>query len=232
MIPGIIYALLFITSMYFFGKSANGVINWIRDITHLNIWLQKTGNNFLSFLTAFTGLVLWLVLMLLYFSLFKYVCLIAGSPVFAYLSEKTEAIIEGREYPFVFRQLIKDIYRGIGIAVRNALWQTVYAVSLLILALIPVAGWIAPVIAVLVECYYYGFSMIDYNCERNEMNARQSAVFIGNHKGLAIGNGVVFYSMHLLPFIGWVLAPAYAVIAATLSMQGISKSENPLILAE
>ena len=47
--------------------------------------------------------------------------------------------------------------------------------------------------------------------------------FIGNHKGLAIGNGLVFYLIHLLPIVGWVLAPAYAVIAATMSMHEINK---------
>jgi len=81
-----------------------------------------------------------------------------------------------------------------------------------------VAGWITPLIALLVECYYYGFSMLDYSCERRRMTAAESIYYIGNHRGLAIGNGMVFYLMHILPIIGWVLAPAYAVIAATLSM--------------
>ncbi len=47
---------------------------------------------------------------------------------------------------------------------------------------------------------------------------RESIEFIGKHKGLAIGNGMVFYLMHLVPIVGWVLAPAYAVIAATISL--------------
>jgi CysZ protein len=46
----------------------------------------------------------------------------------------------------------------------------------------------------------------------------ESIYYINNHKGLAIGNGIVFYLMHWLPVIGWILAPAYAVIAATLSV--------------
>jgi CysZ protein len=29
---------------------------------------------------------------------------------------------------------------------------------------------------------------------------------------------MVFYLMHWLPIIGWILAPTYAVIAATLSL--------------
>jgi CysZ protein len=43
-------------------------------------------------------------------------------------------------------------------------------------------------------------------------------MFIGSHKGLAIGNGLVFYAMHAVVLVGWVLAPAYAVIAATISL--------------
>jgi len=63
--------------------------------------------------------------------------------------------------------------------------------------------------------------MLDYNCERRKMNASESVYYIGNHRGLAIGNGLVFYLIHLVPIIGWVFAPAYAVIAATLSMHEI-----------
>ena len=106
-------------------------------------------------------------------------------------------------------------------ALRNTLWQTVYILSIIFLSLLPLIGWISPIIAVLVECYYYGFSMLDYTCEREKMSAGKSIDFIGNHKGLAIGNGIIFYLMHCVVVIGWVLAPAYAVIAATISMYEI-----------
>ena len=54
--------------------------------------------------------------------------------------------------------------------------------------------------------------------KRNKLSPAASIDFIGRHKGLAIGNGLMFYLMHALPLVGWVLAPAYAVIAATLSL--------------
>ena len=38
-------------------------------------------------------------------SFFKYIILIIGSPVFAYLSEKTEAIIEGKEHRFNWKDI-------------------------------------------------------------------------------------------------------------------------------
>jgi CysZ protein len=74
------------------------------------------------------------------------------------------------------------------------------------------------VITVFVECYYYGFSMLDYSCERHKLSPSESITYIANHKGLAIGNGMVFYMMHFIPIVGWVLAPSYAVVAATISL--------------
>ena len=145
--------------------------------------------------------------------------------MFAYLSERTESILEGRDFPFSFPQLLKDMWRGSKIALRNLLWQTVYVLTILILSFLPVVGWIAPLIALLTECYYFGFSMLDYSSERNKISASQSIEFIGRHKGLAIGNGLVFYLMHLVPILGWLLAPSYAVIAATISLLSARKGQ-------
>jgi CysZ protein len=81
-----------------------------------------------------------------------------------------------------------------------------------------VIGWVMPVVSLFVECYYYGFSMLDYSCERHQLSPSQSIAYIGKHRGLAIGNGLIFYLMHLVPVLGWIFAPAYAVIAATISL--------------
>jgi CysZ protein len=225
-VPGLLYTILFMVSMYFFGKTCNDFIAWLSLKTGLKAWLESINNGWLGFLFALGTLILWLMMMLLYFSLFKYIFLIVGSPIFSYLSEKTESILTGKNYPFSLQQLLKDIVRGIGLALRNGLWQTVYMFSFLLLSLLPLVGWAAPVIVVLIECYYYGFSMLDYSMERNKQNRQQSIAYIGNHKGLAIGNGFIFYIMHAVPIIGWILAPSYAVIAATLSIVEVSGKNN------
>ena len=209
--------------MYFFGSTANTFIEWLSLKTGLKTWLDKNGTGFLGFLFAFGGIMLWLIQMLFYFSLFKYIWLIVGSPVFAYLSEKTASISENKEFVFNSNQFIKDIFRGIKIAFRNCLWQSVYMISILLLSLIPIIGWLMPLLALLVECYYYGFSMLDYSFERKKITTSESIYFIGNHKGIAIGNGLMFYMIQLLPIVGSVLAPAYAVVAATLSLHEIKE---------
>jgi CysZ protein len=225
-IPGIIYALLFAVSMYFFSRSANAAIEWLTIETGLQRWLNKLQDSWIGFLFTVGGIMIWLIMMLFYFSLFKYIWLIAGSPIFSFLSERTASIIKGEEITFSYSQFFKDIIRGIRMALRNTLWQTVYILSIIFLSLLPLIGWISPIVVILVECYYYGFSMLDYTCEREKISADKSIDFIGQHKGLAIGNGIIFYLMHCIVVIGWVLAPAYAVIAATISMYEIREDRK------
>lgn len=220
LIPGIVYTALFIIGMYFFWKSSDQAVNWVSDQLRLESWLQQQRSGWLSFFFVMAGLILRLVLVLFYFSLFKYVILILGSPLFAYLSEKTEAIIEQKKDPIGQQQITRDAARSIRIAVRNCLLQVLYFLGLVLMSLIPLVGWITPIIAVLVECYYFGFSMLDYSFARAQFTPSQSSAFISRHKGLAIGNGIIFYLMH----VAVVLAPAYAIIAATLSVHKVKNS--------
>ncbi len=206
--------------MFIFWQSSDTVVSWISQRLRIEAWLQAERSEWLSFLLVMTGMMLRLILVLFYFSFFKYLILIIGSPLFAYLSEKTEAILEGKEYTFDWSSIRRDCARSIRLDLRNCGWQSVYLLALILLSMIPVAGWITPVIALLIECYYFGFSMLDYSFARARLTPEQSIRFMGEHKGLAIGNGFLFYIMHILIL----LAPAYAVIAATLSVHKMKTS--------
>ena len=59
-------------------------------------WLNRQQSSVLSFLFILAEIMVRLVLVFLYFSLFKYLFLIIGSPLFAYLSEKTESLLKER----------------------------------------------------------------------------------------------------------------------------------------
>lgn len=226
LIPGILYTLLFLCSMYFFGQSASAAVSYMGDLVNVGGWMQKLQETWFSFLITLGGVIVWIILMLAYFSLFKYGWLILGSPLFAYLSEKTESIIDGKNYPFNLKLFLKDSVRGMAISLRNSFWQLLYTISLLLLSFVPVVGFLAPLLMLMTEFYYYGFSMLDYSCERKRMTIAESIYYIGQHRGLAVGNGMVFYIMHLLPVVGWIFAPAYAVVAATVSLNPVPEKKS------
>jgi len=219
LLPGIIYCLLFIAGIYFVWGYSGNFVDYLFGLLPLRTWIQELESSWVSFVFILLAFSIRILLLLLYFSYFKYLFLMIGSPLFAYLSEKTEAILQRRDFPFSMRQLMKDIMRGIRLSLRNMVYQTICLLLLFILSFIPVVGWITPLVGFLVECYFYGFSMMDYSCERHRMNMRQSITFIKEHRGMALGNGMVFYLFLFIPLLGWLLAPSYAVIAATIHLQ-------------
>ena len=222
-IPGVLYAILFFVGFWFFLRSSNEAIHHLTALLGIPRWLESMQSTWLNFFVLFDDLILRLVLLLFYFSLFKYLILIIGSPLFAYLSQRTESIMEETEYRFSFKALAPEMGRGIVLALRNALWQTVYTFTLLIVSFIPLVGWITPLVAFVIECYYYGFSMLDHSCARHQLTRAQSIDFIGERRGLAIGNGIVFYAMHLVLLVGWIVAPIYALVAAALSLYPVKQ---------
>lgn len=226
LIPGILYTALFLVSVSYFSSTSSEFIEWFILKTGLKTWNEKLNNGSLSLLLAIGTMLVWFCSFMLYFSLVRSIFLIIGSPIFAYLSEKTSAILEGRIQPIETSKMVADIKRSIQLSVRNFFWQTIYILSILIISFIPLIGWLTPLLVMIIECYYFGFSMVDYSLERKKLSAVQSRFFIGHHKGFAIGNGMVFYSMHLIPVIGWVLAPAYAIIAATVSVYPIANEST------
>ncbi|MBS1925123.1 MAG: EI24 domain-containing protein [Bacteroidetes bacterium] len=227
LVPGFLYTLMFMAGIWLFWVTSNEATQLLLNKTGIREWLENFKNGWMNFLVIICQIIIWMVSLMFYFSLFKFIFLIIGSPLFSYLSEKTDTILTGKDFPFSFSKLMNDAWRAIKIALRNLLWQSLYMLSLFLLSFFPLFGWVTPLVGLLVECYYLGFSMLDYSSERNNLSAMQSIQFIGRHKGLAIGNGFVFYLMHLVPIIGWLLAPSYAVIAATLSLH---KARNEKVI--
>jgi CysZ protein len=156
-----------------------------------------------------------------YFAIFKSIFLILFSPLFSYLHLKVDAIKSGEKFIFHKATYTKLIVRAIRISLRNLLWQTVYLIPIVLFCSIPLIGWFTPVFIILLECYYYGYAMIDYGLATEKMSKDAAAQFVGNQKGLAIGNGLLFYMMHIVPLIGWMSAPFYSLIAAHFNTQAL-----------
>jgi len=167
------------------------------------------------------GFTFGLIFFFIYNIIYKYILLIILSPVLAYLSERIEEVKSMKTFPFDFGQLLKDILRGILIALRNLFIELGVILLCTLIAWLPGVGWLfgillAPFLYILAS-YFLGFSMMDYTCERHRMKISQSTRFIRKHKGIAIGNGIVFNLLLLIPFVGISIGPILSVTAATLA---------------
>ena len=101
-------------------------------------------------------------------------------------------------------------------------------IPILLIGFIPIIGLISTPLLFLVQSYYAGFGNMDYTLERH-LSYRQSIQFVRNHKGIALGNGMVFMMLLLIPILGIILVLPLSVTAASTENINIvlkSKSEN------
>lgn len=152
----------------------------------------------------------------------KYMVVMLLSPVLAMLSEKVEELLTGNTYPFVWKFYFNDVKRGIRISVTSLVQEYMYFIIWLIIAFfIPPLQYITPAIALIIGFYFYGFGFMDYINERRRLDISQSVFFSRRHLGLALGLGIVYSFMFMIPYAGVVISPVLAITGATLAMAGI-----------
>lgn len=156
-----------------------------------------------------------LALFALYFTVYKQLVLIILAPLLSLLGEALDTAITGRQFPFSFRQLLKDSWRGMRLAMRNLVLELLITLGILLFSFVPVIGLLGPVVLFLVQGYFTGFSLLDYGCERDRMSVPNSRSYLRSRRWLCIAVGVYHNVLFLLPVIGWILAPVLGMTAAT-----------------
>lgn len=178
---------------------------------------EYINNEYLRMTLAFLLNVIFRISFFIAFMFFSgYIIVAIMSPVFSLLSEKTERILSGKEYPFDLFQFIKDVIRGVLLAIRNAFLQILAAILLFFLSSVPLLGLVTPFLMFFISSYFYGFSFIDYAIERRRLNIKESASYMRTNKGLVIGNGLVFALLLLIPVLG-VFLSAFAAIVSVVA---------------
>lgn len=220
-IPGIIYAFLFVIGITYFSQTSSEFIEWIILQTGLKSWVDNIGSDLIGFFITMGSFWLWFTLLLFYFALFKFIFLILFAPVLSYLHLRIAAVQNNEKFKFNTGAYFILVIRAIKLGLTNMLWQTVYIIPIILICTIPIIGWFTPILTILLECYFFGYAMLDYGLATENQTRMTAATYVSNHKGLPIGNGIVFYLLHLVPIIGWMTAPFYALIAAHLNTQEI-----------
>ncbi len=102
------------------------------------------------------------------------------------------------------------------------LWLTVV---ILIISLIPIIGWFTSLLLFFIQAYYAGFGNMDYTLERH-YNYKESVSFVRKHRGIAVGNGIVFMLFLLIPVIGVILVLPLSVTAASTKTVEVLEFKN------
>ncbi|WP_223550240.1 EI24 domain-containing protein [Aestuariivivens sp. NBU2969] len=200
-----------ITAVAIFGMAyglSDNVVDYITSIF-------RSWNSYEWVKTTFrilTGLIIIVIGLIL----FKHIIMALSAPFMSPVSEKIEAYLAGStSLPHRNTTFLQQLWRGIRINSRNLFMELLLTIPILLLKFIPVVNIFSTVLLFLVQSYYAGFGNMDYTLERH-FRYGESLKFVRQHRGLAIGNGIVFILLLIIPLIGVVLVLPLSVTAASL----------------
>ncbi|WP_426431780.1 EI24 domain-containing protein [Winogradskyella sp. HB-48] len=207
-IPVIISVFVFIMIFVSAYGLSDNLGEWIAGI-----WVWETGKTTFTAISTFIAAIIIFAIGLI---LYKHIIMALSSPFMSPVSEKIEAYFTGKPAKnYVNTNFSKQLIRGIRIGLRNLTKELLYTIPILVLKFIPVVNIFSTVLLFIVQAYYAGFANMDYTLERH-FKYKDSVAFIRQHRGLAIGNGIGFLLLLLIPVVGVLLVLPLSVTSATV----------------
>jgi len=175
-------------------------------------WIWEWGSEvFKTISTYISGLIILALGLILY----KHIVMALSAPFMSPVSEKVEAHLLGKAtHNHRNTSFSQQLSRGIRINLRNLSKELLFMIPLLVLSLVPVVGILGTIFIFLMQAYYIGFGNMDYTMERH-FNYRESIQFVRQHRGIAIGNGIIFVLLLFIPILGFIITLPISVVAAS-----------------
>ena len=190
------------------------------------LWIWDFGKETFTSISNFVGVVIILIIGLI---LYKHIIMALSAPFMSAVSEKIEHHFYGDAVHLHRKSTFtQQLVRGIRINSRNLLKELLITFPILLLKFIPVINIFSTILLFLVQAYYAGFGNMDYTLERH-LNYKKSVQFVGENKGIAIGNGIVFMLFLLIPVIGIIIVLPLSVTAASTKTLSLLHNKQDLV---
>ncbi len=196
-------AIVIISLAYTFSGDIGGYIK--------TIWKWDFGKETFGVVSTFISGLLILALGLI---LYKHIIMALSAPFMSPVSEKIEKHLLGDKHEHRRTTNTEQLVRGIRINVRNLFKELFFTIPILMLGFIPVIGIVSSILLFFMQSFYAGFGNMDYTLERH-FSYKESLSFVQRNKGIAIGNGIGFVLLSLIPIIGIIIVLPLSVTSAT-----------------
>lgn len=187
------------------------------------IWFWEWGSETFRTISDFIGA---LIIIAVGIILYRHIVMALSAPFMSPVSEKIEKHLFGTNHSHRKTSTAEQLWRGIRINARNLLMELLLTIPIILIGFIPVIGIISSVLLFLAQSYYAGFGNMDYTLERH-FKYSESIRFVKRNRGLAIGNGIVFMLMLLIPVVGIILVlPLSVTAASTETLRVLENSQS------
>ena len=191
-----------------------------------NAWIFDWGKETFAFIAEILS---GIMIITFGFIIYKAVVMALSAPFMSPVSEKIEADLYPGERFYRNTDFNDQLWRSIRINARNLGMELLWTVPIFFLGLIPLLGLMAPILLFCMQAYYAGFGNMDYTLERH-FGYRDSIRFVKRNRGAAIGNGLVFMTVLIIPIVGLILVLPLSVTAASLRTVQLMDKEQPKLI--
>lgn len=194
------------------------------------IWAWEWGKEVVTTISHFIGA---LLVILIGITVYKHIVMALSAPFMSPVSEKIEVYLTGVEnnYSNTWSAFFKLLIRGIKINSRNLFFELLFTIPLVLLSFIPLLNLVSTSLILYIQAYYAGFGNMDYTLERY-YGYEDSIQFVKRNKGVAVGNGLVFSLLLLIPLIGIILTLPMSTVASTVeTLKKLEQEEKVQLLA-
>lgn len=196
-----------------------GVFYWISTLIGNMVFIQfEKFFNIQEHMVLIRWIIIFIVKMTLigiYYFFFKTLLLGILAPFFSYISEKVENNIYGTEYHFTLKENLKFILRGMKIAGKSFIKETIATIIIVCLSFIPLINLLVPILIFLVQSYFISFTFVDYTLERKKYGSEETLEFMKKNKYTFTLGGGIFTLLYFIPIVGIFVAPLLSIVAFT-----------------
>lgn len=181
----------------------------------------------LSVVRGVAGALSWLAVMFLVGILGGAVILVVLSPLLSHVADRVWVSLGNPVPRDTAATVFRSIVRGALVAVKYACFQVLALLVVLLVGFLPVVGFLAPFLALLVNAFFYGATFSDYALERAGLSAGRAVDFASRHRAAVVGVGLPFAVAMLIPFLGSYLALFLAPVSAAAGVRIVSCALPP-----
>ncbi len=202
---------------------------YIVDVFFQNMKPTSHDKEVLSLVHGLMMVIVRATIFFLYLKIYRYLILVSMAPIFASISDKVQVIATGHKRKSCTKMYLLDCTRGMQIALRNFLIEAILSTLIIVISFI--IAWIiplAPLLILMLESWFVGYSFADYRNEHFDMSKKESRKVIWDYPGLVLGNGLFFNILLLIPIVGVLIAPVFGLIASGLAINHLEKRKEIL----
>lgn len=205
---GTVIGAIILFAIWTLSKSIEGVI-----VGKLNSIFNI--ENHITIVRVVLDFIIRVILIGIFYFIFKTVLMIILAPFLSYISEKVDTALTGREYKFTFKENIGFVIRGIKVALKCFIKELIFTVVVVCLGFIPVINIAVPALLFIVQSYFVSVNFIDYTLERKKMGVEETIEFMSKNKLVLCLGGGIFTILYFIPIVGIIFAPMLTIVAMT-----------------